>query len=144
MTPEQVVHDFNNGAVALRRLFGPAFKIGRILDTQLALEVLHGDVHTDLDAVLKAFAGDHDSVCDGPHRCRGIRQRTPYTRYWYAIIHNFPYVCMLYFRLLLVVSRGSSAHKYSVFLKSSTYNITNICMILYHLPGTPMHLMSIP
>lgn len=121
VTPEQVVHDFNNGAVALRRLFGPAFKIGRILDTQLALEVLHGDVHTDLDAVLKAFAGDHDAVCDGPHRCRGICQTKRYTRYWYGIIRHFPYVCMLSFRLLPVVSSCSSAHNYPMFLlKNST------------------------
>ena len=114
-TRAQVVHDFNNWAVALRRHFGSDLEIGCVLDTQLALEVLRGDVHTDLDSVLKAFAGGPHSICDGPHRCRGFAPTNQTSiRNWFLLFY-FPFLSS--FCSLVVVCRRSSGHTYSMFLK---------------------------
>ncbi|CAM9303322.1 unnamed protein product [Ectocarpus sp. 13 AM-2016] len=51
----QVVYDFSNSAIALRRQFGAGFTIGRILDLQLAFEALHGRFGADVVTVLRAF-----------------------------------------------------------------------------------------
>eukprot|EP00904_Undaria_pinnatifida_P009091 jgi/Undpi1/5311/HiC_scaffold_2.g00592.m1 len=72
----KVVHDFNNGGIALRRHFGPALKIYSLFDTQLAMEVLLGDVHMDLDCTLTAFSEENDSGSDGPHRRRASDNST--------------------------------------------------------------------
>lgn len=91
---EQVLHDFNNGGVALRR-HCPALAIGRLIDTQLALEVLLGDVQADLDPFLKVYAADHGSAGDGPHRCYLIIIAFEYrrSRCLYQNGHLQPYHC---------------------------------------------------
>ena len=63
----QVVCDFSNSAIALRRYFGAGFTIRRILDLQLAFEVLYGHVVVDDAAsILWAFgsqASQGDAAC---------------------------------------------------------------------------------
>ena len=65
----QVVHDFTNGAKALRRHFGTDLRIERILDTQLAFEAVLGDSSADLDSVLFVFALGRKSVDANAYRC---------------------------------------------------------------------------
>ncbi|CAM9127917.1 unnamed protein product [Laminaria digitata] len=52
----KVVHDFTNAAIALKRLFGGTVKIGCPLDTQLAFEVLHGDIRSSLGSVERKYS----------------------------------------------------------------------------------------
>lgn len=67
-TTKQVVYDFSNSAIALRRLFGPGFAFCQVLDLQLAFEALHGHVGTDAVSVLRAF-GQQVSYSDVALRC---------------------------------------------------------------------------
>lgn len=57
-TSMQVVHDFNNSAIALRRYFGAGFTIHQVLDLQLAFEAVHGRIGADAVAVMRAFGQD--------------------------------------------------------------------------------------
>lgn len=63
----QVVYDFSNSAIALRRQFGAGFTIGRILDLQLAFEALHGRFGADVVTLLRAF-GQQVSYSDAAFR----------------------------------------------------------------------------
>ena len=69
-TTQQVVHDFTTSAIALKRHFGDALKIGRPLDTQFALEALQGDIRGTVGSAIKAFTGEHDLYSDAAYRCR--------------------------------------------------------------------------
>lgn len=65
---KQVVYDFSNSAIALRRYFGEIFVIRQVLDLQLAYEALDGRVGADVVSVLRAF-GQQVSYSDAAHRC---------------------------------------------------------------------------
>ncbi|CAM9232289.1 unnamed protein product, partial [Laminaria digitata] len=47
-TSMKVVHDVTNTTIALRRQFGTTVKVGCLLDTQLAFEILNGDLRSDV------------------------------------------------------------------------------------------------
>ena len=71
----QVVHDFTDSAIALKRHFGDAVKIGRAFDTQFALEVLQGNIRGTVGSAIKAFTGEHDLFSDVAYRCAGCSLR---------------------------------------------------------------------
>lgn len=64
----QVVHDFNNSAIALRRYFGAEFVIRQVLDLQLVYEAVCGRVGADAASVMRAF-GQDASYSDAASRC---------------------------------------------------------------------------
>ena len=64
-----MVHDFTISAIALKRHFGDALKIGRPLDTQFALEALQGDIGGTIGSAIKVFTGTHDLFSDAAFRC---------------------------------------------------------------------------
>lgn len=63
----QVVHDFNNSAIALRRHFGAECAIHQILDLELAFEAVHGRISADAISVMRAF-GQGSSYSDAASR----------------------------------------------------------------------------
>ena len=66
--PCQVVHDFNNSAIALRLHFGAGFAIHQVLDLQLVFEAVHGRIGADAASVMRAF-GQDTSYSDAASRC---------------------------------------------------------------------------
>lgn len=72
----QVVHDFTSSAIALKRHFGDNFKLGRVLDTQFALEALQGDIRGSVGSVMEVFAGERDLFSDVAYRYSRRRHYT--------------------------------------------------------------------
>lgn len=65
----QVVYDFNNSAIALRRQFGhKSFAIRQVLDLQLAFEALIGRVGADVASGLNALGQRPASFRDAASR----------------------------------------------------------------------------
>ncbi|CAM9940420.1 unnamed protein product, partial [Ectocarpus sp. 8 AP-2014] len=75
----QVVCDFSNSAIALRRQFGTRFTIGRILDLQLAFESLHGRFGADVVTVLRPF-GQQVSYSDAAFRALSCEEASTMRR----------------------------------------------------------------
>lgn len=65
----QVMHDVTSTAIVLRRHFGTTLKFGCLLDTQLALELLHGDLRSNVIVAVR------NAVSVGPTVSRGAASR---------------------------------------------------------------------